>query len=109
MSSNSDSLFFVLSYLKRHPKEIIFATNDYSNVVQIYIYDNFHIADADIYFPANRLMVNKLKEDFLAQHGNLLDYFWEKSGRVLTSYHEVWATTTHLTKRAVYLIELSYE
>ena len=109
MSSNSDSIFFVLSYLKRHPTEISFATNKYNNVVQVYISDNFHIADADLYFPINRLMVNKLKDDFLAQHGNLLDYFWEQSGHTLTSYHEVWVTSTHLTKKSVYLIELSYE
>lgn len=109
MASNSDSIFYVLSYLRRHPEAFYFAKNKYDNVVQIFIKDDLQIADADIYFPQNRLMVNRLKDDFLAQHGNLLDHFWEQSGHQPSGYHEVWATSSHLIDSNVFLIELSYE
>lgn len=109
MASNSDSIFYVLSYLKRHPEAFYFAKNKYDNVVQIFVNDDLQIADADIYFPKNRLMVNRLQEDFLAQHGGLLDYFWEQSGHQAVGYHEVWATSSHLVASKVFLIELSYE
>ena len=109
MASNSDSIFYVLSYSRRHPEAFYFAKNKYDNVVQIFIKDDLQIADADIYFPQNRLMVNRLQDDFLAQHGNLLDHFLEQSGHQPSGYHEVWATSSHLIDSNVFLIELSYE
>ena len=54
-------------------------------------------------------MVNRLKLDFISQHGKLLDDFFQMTGRQLRGYHEVWVSTAHLTDRNVYLVELSYE
>lgn len=54
-------------------------------------------------------MVNCLTDDFLAQNGDLLDSFWQLAGHDYIDHHEVWATTSHLTKKNMYLLELSFE
>ncbi len=109
MASNSDSLFFILSYIKRHPADLVKAIPAYDNVIRLFISDKVKVSDAEIYFPDNSLMVNRLKLDFISQHGKLLDDFFQMTGRQLRGYHEVWASTAHLTDRNVYLVELSYE
>ena len=95
LASNSDSIFNILSYLKRHPEKIFALRSRYDN--------------ANIYFPDNKLMVNCLTDDFLAQNGDLLDSFWQLAGHDYIDHHEVWATTSHLTQKNMYLLELSFE
>ena len=68
MASNSDSIFNLLSYLKRHPKERYIVKSHCTNVVQIFVKDTVKVSDADIYFPDNKLMVNRLEDSFLEQH-----------------------------------------
>ena len=82
MASNSDSIFNLLSYLKRHPKERYIVKSHCTNVVQIFVKDTVKVSDADIYFPDNKLMVNRLEDSFLEQHGSLLDYYWQKKHRL---------------------------
>ena len=77
LASNSDSIFSILSYLKRHPEKIFALRSRYDNVIQIFFKDVIKVADANIYFPDNKLMVNCLTDDFLAQNGDLLDSFWQ--------------------------------
>ncbi len=109
MASNSDSIFNLLSYLKRHPEERYIIKSHCSNVVQIFVRDTVRVSDSDIYFPDNKLMVNRLDDGFLEQHGSLLDYYWNQLGRKSIGFREVWATTAHLKQRNVYFVELSYE
>ena len=109
MSSNSDSIFNLLSYLKRHPKECFNLTANCANVVQIFVSDHVRVADADIYLPDNKLSVNRLDDDFVAQHGELLDYYAQFLKDDRQHFKEVWATTAHLTQKQSYFIELSYE
>ena len=54
-------------------------------------------------------MVNCLTDDFLAQNGDLLDSFWQLAGHDYIDHHEIWATTSHLTEKNMYLLELSFE
>ena len=72
MASNSDSLFFILSYIKRHPDDLVKAIPAYDNVIRLFISDKVKVSDVEIYFPDNSLMVNRLKLDFISQHGKLL-------------------------------------
>ena len=109
LASNSDSIFNILSYLKRHPEKIFALRSRYDNVIQIFFKDVIKFADANIYFPDNKLMVNCLTDDFLAQNGDLLDSFWQLAGHDYIDHHEVWATTSHLTQKNMYLLELSFE
>lgn len=109
MASNSDSIFNLLSYLKRHPEKRYIVKSHCTNVVQIFVKDTVKVSDSDIYFPDNKLMVNRLEDSFLEQHGSLLDYYWNQLGKKSIGFHEVWATTSHIKQRDVYLVELSYE
>lgn len=109
MSSNSDSIFNVLSKIKRNPKIVININNRYDNAVQIFIQDNINVSDREIYFPNNKLMVNRLAQDFVDQHSNLLEYCWSLSGNDSIGYRDVWVTTAHLTKRSAFFIEISFE
>ena len=109
MASNSDSIFNLLSYLKRHPKDRYIVKSHCTNVVQIFVKDTVKVSDADIYFPDHKLMVNRLEDSFLEQHGSLLDYYWNQLGKKSIGFHEIWATTSHLKQRAAYFVELSYE
>ena len=104
MASNSDSIFNLLSYLKRHPKERYIVKSHCTNVVQIFVKDTVKVSDPD-----NKLMVNRLEDSFLEQHGSLLDYYWNQLGKKSIGFHEIWATTSHLKQRAAYFVELSYE
>ena len=75
MASNSDSIFNLLSYLKRHPKERYIVKSHCTNVVQIFVKDTVKVSDADIYFPDNKLMVNRLEDSFL-------ESAWQKKHRL---------------------------
>ncbi|WP_057829027.1 hypothetical protein [Liquorilactobacillus cacaonum] len=109
MASNSDSIFNLLSYLKRHQANCQILNNPYNNVVRLSIPNETPIADTNIYFPANQLMVNRLTDDFVAQHGNLLDFYLDL-GQINNPYFiEVWVTTTYVTKIQRYFLELSFE
>lgn len=109
MASNSDALYYVLSKIYHHPELVTATVPRDSNTVQITITDNIKISDADYYFPLNRLSVNRLSHDFLAKHGNLLDYYYDMTEEENPGYHDVWMTTSHVKDQSVYLIELSYE
>ena len=47
MASNSDSLFFILSYIKRHPDDLVKAIPAYDNVIRLFISDKVKVSDAD--------------------------------------------------------------
>lgn len=109
MASNSDSIYNVLSKLKRHP-DLAVATNDaYTNTLSLIMPDTMKIADAEFYFPDNNLMVNRLSRNFVSQNGDLLDYFYQQTDRDIPDYHDVWVTSSHVTASKRYLIELSFE
>lgn len=109
LTTNSDSLFNVLAYLNHHPEQIVKLQARYANVVRIFLSDDYPVADSEIYFPKDRLLVNRLSPDFVSKNGDLLDYFYTTAGHKLRGYHDVWATTAHITKKHLYLIDLSYE
>lgn len=109
MASNSDSLYYVLTKLKHHPELIKQVNPRYTNTVMILFDDSLKIADASFYFPVNRLMVNRLASGFVAKNGDLLEDYFEMTRGEKTNYHDVWATTSHIPDKQVYLLELSYE
>lgn len=109
MASNSDSIFNLLSYLKRHEANYQLIKNPYNNIIRLAISNETPISDTDIYFPSNQLMVNRLSDDFLAQHGELLDYYLDLGQINNPHFLEVWVTTTYIKDVKKYLLELSFE
>lgn len=109
MASNSDSIFNLLTHLKRHPQEAIFLPVDENNIVRIKVSPKTKISDAEIYFPINHLMVNRLTDDFVAKHGELLNYYQGFTKMTKPHYHDVWATTTFVKPANYYYLELSFE
>ena len=75
LASNSDSIFNILSYLKRHPEKIFCLKITLRQCDPDFFKDVIKVADANIYFPDNKLMVNCLTDDFLAQNGDLFRQF----------------------------------
>lgn len=109
MASNSDSIVNVLAYLYLHKEDIRSLNTRYDNVIQLFFKDTVKVFDADVYFPDNKLIVNRMSDEFCTKNGNLLEKFWALAGNETISYHEVWITTAHLTERHVYLLEISFE
>ncbi|MCH3922253.1 hypothetical protein [Limosilactobacillus sp.] len=109
MASNSDSIYYVLSKLKRHPELITMQWARYTNTITLEIDDRLKIADAGFYFPAMKLMVNRLSNDFVAKNEDLLDDYFRLTNCRQPNYHNVWVTTAHLPTKHAYLLELSYE
>jgi len=109
MASNSDSIYHVLTYMKQHPDVINQQPLEYTNVIRLNISDKIKVADADIYFPDQKLMVNRFTPDFVAKNGDLLDYFYEMTNQEIPNFHDVWVTTSHILDKNTYLLELSFE
>ena len=109
MASNSDSIFNLLTHLKRHPQEASFLPADENNIVRIKVSPKTKISDAEIYFPTNHLMVNRLTDDFVAKHGELLNYYQSFTKMTKPHYRDVWATTTFVKQANYYYLELSFE
>jgi hypothetical protein len=109
MASNSDSIYYVLTKIKHHPELVASEVARYTNTVSVFIHDSLKIADAAFYFPDDRLMVNRLSNDFVAKNGELLEDYFVKTNQAEKNYHEVWVTTAHVPEKHVYLLELSFE
>ena len=109
MASNSDSIYYVLTKLKHHPELIKAQRARYTNTIMIQFTDQLKIADISFYFPDMRLMVNRLSNDFVAKHGDLLDYYFQQTQGAAKSYYDAWVTTSHLPHRHLYMLELSFE
>ena len=109
MASNSDSIYYVLTKLKHHPELIKSIRPRYTNAVLILFDDALKIADASFYFPIRHFMVNRLSNDFVAKNGDLLDTYFSMTNGKSKNYHDVWATTCHIPKWKVYLLDLSFE
>lgn len=109
MASNSDTLYYVLRKINHHPEIVKSKMPLYSNAISFVISDNVQISDAEYYFPDSKLMVNRLTPDFVAQNGELLDYFYQQTRGDVPGYHDVWITTAHVASDSSYLVELSYE
>ena len=109
MASNSDSIYYVLTKLKKHPELIKRIKARYTNTVMIIFDDSLKIADASFYFPVDRFMVNRLSNDFVAKNGELLDEYFLMTNGTMANYHDVWVTTCHIPEKKVYLLELSFE
>lgn len=109
MELQYDSIFQVLNRIQHDPKIVIKSKSPYQNVIQLFIADDTEIEHADVFFPANKLMVNRLPDDFIKNHRALFKTYWEKAGKPLPNFAEIWATTAHLKRSNTYLIELSFE
>ncbi|MCH5464688.1 hypothetical protein [Levilactobacillus tujiorum] len=109
MASNSDSIYNVLSYIHRHQDKVKFIPQPNSNVVTVGVPDTVPVANADIYFPENHLLVNRMGDDFLAKNGDLLEDFFARTHSSKLDYQEVWITTGYVTKEHTYLVEMSFE
>ncbi|KRM04493.1 MAG: hypothetical protein ABF804_05655 [Liquorilactobacillus ghanensis] len=109
MASNSDSIFNLLSYLHRHPQQAQKMPTVENNIVRLKIDQAIKVSYADIYFPKNHLMVNRLTDSFVAKHGELLDYYQAFTKMKTPHYHEVWVTSSFITPANCFFIELSFE
>ncbi|WP_461240431.1 hypothetical protein [Paucilactobacillus sp. N302-9] len=109
MASNSDSIYHVLTQMVAHPEKVVAEPLEYTNVITFSIPDTTKVGDPDIYFPDQKLMVNRLTPDFVAKNGDLLDYFYKFTKQEIPNYHDVWVTTSHILDKKSYLVELSYE
>jgi len=106
---NSDSIYNVLFYIVHHPAEITFTTPGYTNVVRMAIPDQIKVANPEIYFPNDKLLVNRFEDEFVAKNGSLLDFFFDYTEKKVPNYHEVWVSTAHLSSKQLYFLELSFE
>ena len=104
-----EPIYDVLKRIETHPELIIAIKSPYKNVVQVFIPDTTPVEHADFYFPSNKLMVNRLPNEFIKSHPSLFADYWEATGKPRPSFDEVWATTAHLLKEKAYLVELSFE
>ena len=102
MTSNCDSIYYVLTKIKHHPELIVSEKVQYINTISVFIKDSLKIADAAFYFPDDRLMVNRLSNDFVAKNGDLLESFFVKAHQEKKNYHDGWATTAHVKKMRIY-------
>lgn len=109
MELTFDSIYKILNQIEHNPEMVTKTKSPYENVVQLFIPDSIHIDHEDFYFPANKLMVNLLPEDFINKHQHLFKTYWEMAGKPIPYFDEVWITTAHLNQSKVYLIELSFE
>ena len=109
MASSSDSIYNVLYQIKRHPEMAEISEQDCSNVIGLSVPDSTKVSDSAFYFPDNQLMVNRLSGGFVAQNGDLLDYFYEQTKNTIPDYHNVWVTSSHFTNHHRYFLELSFE
>lgn len=109
MASNSDSIYYVLTKIKRHPELVKMKKARYTNTIMIIIDDRLKIADSAYYFPIQSLMVNRLSDDFVAKNEDLLDGYFAQTNCTQPIYHDVWVTTSHLPAQQDYLLELSFE
>lgn len=109
MATNSDSIYYVLSKLKRHPNLITYQTPQFDNAVRFSFPDDVKISDAQEYFPDQRILNSLLSQEFLAKNGDLLDYYFQKTEAANPDYKQVWLMTSHLTDQGVYVMELSFE
>ncbi|AQW22274.1 hypothetical protein PL11_010180 [Lentilactobacillus curieae] len=109
MASNSDTIFHVLNYIKTHPDKVIPGEPKYKNVVSIFLDDKTKVGNPEIYFPDQKLAVNRMTEDFIAKNGDLLDFFHNQTNVRDQNYHTLWVTSGHLVNKHKYLVDLSFE
>ncbi len=109
MASNSDTIYHVLSYIKAHPKKVIIRPDKYDNALEMFLDDNVRLGNPELYFPNQRLEVNRMAPEFISMNNSLLDYFHEKTAVRDSNYHDLWVTTSHLTDQKKYLVDLSFE
>jgi len=109
VASNSDSIYNVLTYIHRHQQDVSFIQQRNSNVVSIGVPDTVKVANPDIYFPTDRLLVNRMDDDFLAKNGDLLNDFFDRTNSSKLDYSEVWITTGYIQAEHTYLVEISFE
>ncbi|KRL39142.1 hypothetical protein FD20_GL000189 [Liquorilactobacillus uvarum DSM 19971] len=50
-----------------------------------------------------------MQTDFIAQHGDLLNHYQEKTKHPDLHFKDIWITTAHITHKKSYLLEISYE
>ena len=106
VASNSDSIYNVMFYITHHPTEIQFTQPEYTNVVRMGVPDHIKVANPEIYFPDNKLLVNRFQDDFVAKNGNLLDFFFDYTEKKVPNYHEVWVSSAHLPAKHLSLIHI---
>lgn len=109
VASNSDSIYNVLTYIHRHQDRVRFIRQRNSNVIAIGVPDTVPVANPEIYFPVGHLLVNRMDNDFLAKHGELLNDFFARTNSSKLDYQEVWITTSYIKNAQTYLVELSFE
>lgn len=109
VASNSDSIYNVLTYIHRHTQRVRFIQQRNSNLVTVSVPDNVPVANVDLYFPVGHLVVNRMSDDFLAMHGDLLNDFFERTHSSKPDYRDVWITTGHVPAEHAYLVEMSFE
>ncbi|GEN95662.1 hypothetical protein [Pediococcus ethanolidurans] len=109
MATNSDSIYNILSQIQKHPDRAEINTLGYTNVVQLKFSDRLQVANPEIYFPNETLLVDRLSDEFVDKYNVLMDYFNSLTKKPMKSYHEVWVTTAHILDKKVYMLELAYE
>ncbi len=109
MTSNSDTIYQVLLYIRRHPDKITIQQNELDNAIIIFIDDNVKLGNMELYFPNEKLDVNRMSDDFLTQNYEIIDYFHNKTIDKDLPFHELWVTTSHIASKKKYMIDLSFE
>ncbi|UDM31773.1 hypothetical protein [Lentilactobacillus laojiaonis] len=109
MPSNSDTLYHALYYIKNHPSKIAFSQQKYNNALEMFIDDSVPMGNVELYFPDQKLAVNKMSSEFITMHNDLLDYYYNMTNQTDANFSDVWITSSHLVNQHKYLIDISFE
>lgn len=104
-----EPIYNVVNSIDQNSDQIIKIKTPYQNVIQFFIPDSTSVKHAKLYFPSNKLMVNRLPQDFVNDHYKILSNFWQLIDHQAPAFKNVWATTAHLKSKHAFLVELSYE
>ena len=109
MATNSDSLYNVLYRIDNKPEMAQINPLGYRNVLNMTFPDSTPVANPEVYFPDNSLLVDRFADDFVAKTGALLGRFLAKTEALDHGLDSVWVTTSHIVDQHEYMIELTFE
>ncbi|KRL59423.1 hypothetical protein [Latilactobacillus fuchuensis] len=104
------ALTTILTYIQDHPDQVTVEPFQYANVIRFGINDQTDLPEVEKLFPEMRLHVNRIDPDYVQSHYDLLDSFYRQTEeKQKDGFEDVWITTSHLSDRQLFLVDLSFE
>lgn len=104
------TLTTILTYIQENPETVTLEPFQYANVIRFGIDDQVQLPETEKLFPDMRLHVNRIDSDYVNAHRDLLEAFYQQTiEKQKDGFQDVWITTTHLSDRHIFLVDLSFE